>query len=74
MKLANQQQAANTRVKLAALEVHYEKAFLREMHNEELKQLTLFSLRQMINQLKEELIRFECDVKAGRIENEATVL
>ena len=43
------------------------------METEALQQLTLYSLRQTINQLKEELIRFDCDVKAGRIETEVSV-
>jgi hypothetical protein len=63
MRLTSHQQAANTRVKLAALEAHYELAYQREMESNELKQLTLFSLRRSINDLKEELIRFECDLK-----------
>jgi hypothetical protein len=73
MRLTNHQQAANTRVKLAALEAHYQKARERDMESEALKQLTLYSLRRSINDLKEELIRFECDLKAGRIEAEAAV-
>jgi len=72
MRLANRQQADNTRAKLAILEAHYQKSCQRQMDTTELHQLTLYSLRQSINQLKEELIRFECDVKAGRIEAEAT--
>ena len=73
MKLANHQEAANTRLRLATLEAHYKKACQREMVTNELQQLTLYSLRQSINQLKEELIRFECDVRAGRIDAEAAV-
>ena len=73
MRLANYQEAANTRVKLSLLEALYQKACTREMDTNELHQLSLYSLRQMINQLKEELIRFECDVNAGRIKDEAPV-
>ena len=70
MKLANRTQYENTRIKLASLEEHYQAALQRDMDNPDLKQLTLYSLRQMINQLKEEMIRFECDVKSGRIKEE----
>jgi hypothetical protein len=73
MRITNQQEAANTKLKLATLESHYDKACQREMDTTELQQLTLYSLRQSINQLKEELIRFECDVKAGRMEADAAV-
>ncbi len=73
MRLANDQEALNTRAKLAALELHYEEACQRQMETEELRQLTLYSLRRSINQLKEELIRFECDLQAGRIRTEASV-
>ena len=70
MRLTSRFQFDNTRAKLARLEEHYEAALQRDMENAELKQLTLYSLRQMINQMKEEMIRFECDVKAGRIKEE----
>ncbi|HEY1686368.1 MAG TPA: hypothetical protein VGG19_16500 [Tepidisphaeraceae bacterium] len=70
MRLICRSQFENTRIKLASLEEHYQCALQREMDNPELKQLTLYSLQLMINQLKEELIRFECDVKAGRIKEE----
>jgi hypothetical protein len=43
------------------------------MDTEALQQLALYSLRQTINQLKEELIRFECDLKSGRIDGEVSV-
>jgi len=73
MRLTTHQEAANTRAKLALLEAHYEKARQRKMETEELRQLTLYSLRRSINDLKEELIRFECDLQNGRIEAEAAV-
>lgn len=66
-RLSSAQQAENTRVKLAMLEEQYDAAQKRTMKSDELKQLTLYSLRDMINQLKEELILYECDVKSGRI-------
>ena len=67
MRLTSHVEAQNTRRKLAVLEAQYETAKGRDMGNAAAKELSLFSLRRMINQLKEELIRFECDVKAGRV-------
>ena len=67
MRLTSRAQAENTRAKLALLEEHYAAARQRDMESEELKQLTLYSLRRTINDLKEEVIRYECDVRAGRI-------
>ena len=71
MKLANHREAANTRAKLALIEAQYEAAKARAMPSEELRQLSLYALRRMINQLKEDLGRFECDVKAKRIPADA---
>jgi hypothetical protein len=70
MKLKSAAEAANTRAKLAMLEAHYESAKTRDMGNPEANEAVLFSLRRMINQMKEEIIRYECDVKAGRIHKE----
>lgn len=72
MRLTSHSQAANTRAKLERLEAYYQEALAREMGTPELKQLSLYSLRLTINQLKEELIRFECDVKSNRIKDAAT--
>lgn len=66
-RLKSHLEARNTRVKLDSLEKRYEEARRREMSTPELKQITLFSLRRMINQMKEELALFECDLKSGRI-------
>jgi hypothetical protein len=41
MRLANYQEAANTRAKLATLEAHYQKACGRKMNTEALQQLPL---------------------------------
>lgn len=70
MRLKSATEAANTRAKLAMLESHYEAAKTRDMGNPTAKESVLFSLRRMINQLKEEIIRYECDVKSGRIKEE----
>ncbi len=66
MKIATPEEAANTRTKLELLEKEYEAAKLRPMATEELHQLTLYSLRHMINQLKEELTRFEWETRSSR--------
>lgn len=67
MRLKSAAEAANTRLKLATLEAHYESAKERDMGNPDAKELVLASLRRMINQLKEELIRYEIDVQKGKI-------
>jgi hypothetical protein len=69
-RLANRSQYENTRAKLSELEAMYSRALDREMATPELKQLSLYSLRRMINQLKEELILYECDVRSGRLPDE----
>jgi len=71
MKLNSAIEAANTRAKLALLESHYQSAKRRDVGNPTAKEAVLSSLRRMINQLKEELIRYECDVRAGRLPNES---
>jgi competence protein ComGF len=70
MRLKSAIEAANTQAKLAMLEAHYEAAKARDMGNPTAHESVLFSLRRMINQLKEEIIRYECDVKSGRIKEE----
>jgi hypothetical protein len=67
MRLRNALEAKTTRWKLGLLEEQYKAARERDIGNPTAKELTLFSLRRMINQMKEELICYECDVKAGRI-------
>ena len=48
-----------TREKLSWLEQEYEAAKLRPSANPAVREWTLRSLKQTINQLKEEIIRFE---------------
>jgi hypothetical protein len=48
-----------TREKLSWLEKEYEAAKLRPAENQAVLEWTLRSLRQTINQLKEEIVRFE---------------
>jgi hypothetical protein len=53
-----------TREKLHFLEEHCEEIRRKPMENEHLRELTLRSLRQFINQLKEEIAVFECHATA----------
>jgi uncharacterized protein (DUF433 family) len=66
MRLLSDLEAENTRQKLASLEEEYEAAKGRDMGSPAAKELALFSLRRMINQMKEELIRYECDIHKER--------
>ena len=49
----------NTRRKLQELETEYEAAMIRSTSNKQVRQATLSSLKQLINQLKEEIARYE---------------
>ncbi len=60
MILRSQREVDNTRQKLRLLEEHYQEALRRPCENEHVRELTLHSLKRMINQMKEEIIRFEC--------------
>jgi len=70
MKLKSPAQAANTRSKLARLEAQYVAAQQRHPTDSTADQAILYSLRRMINQLKEELILYECDLRTGRLPSE----
>lgn len=50
---------ANTRVKLGELEERYQQLRDDTAEDEHLRELTLFSLRRLINQLREEIARYE---------------
>jgi hypothetical protein len=67
MRLKSAIEAANTRKKLAALESHYDAARQRHPGTATADEAILFSLRRLINQLKEELILYECDVRSGKL-------
>ncbi len=69
-RLTSHAQARNTRRKLEELESLFKKAEARQMSTSELKELSLFSMRRLMNQMKEELMLFEADVKSGRIPQE----
>jgi hypothetical protein len=57
--LKNQTELDNTRAKLAMLESRYEALRIKESKDEELREMSMQSLKRLINQLKEEIIRYE---------------
>lgn len=59
MSVQNAQELENTRRKLCELEEAYSAAAGRPFGNSEVRQATLGSLRHLINQLKEEIVRYE---------------
>jgi flagellar biosynthesis chaperone FliJ len=59
MNLQSAHEVENTRRKLRELETEYEAAMKRPIANEEVRQATLSSLKRLINQLKEEIARYE---------------
>ncbi len=62
-ELKNQIELENTREKLRALEQQYAAAQVRPSVNQHIRQLTLRSLKKLINQLTEEIVRFESRAK-----------
>jgi len=60
MKLRNARELEATREKLRLLEEQYESARTRSATDEHVRELTLRSLKKLINQLKEEIAWFEC--------------
>jgi hypothetical protein len=59
MSIKDQHELATTREKLAWLEKQYEAARRKPAENVRAHEWTLRSLKQMINQMKEEIARFE---------------
>ena len=66
MSLKNAQVLANTRAKLARLEARYEALRAETGGDEELRELTMESLKRTINQFTEEIARDEAHQAAGR--------
>ena len=60
MELKDEQELENTRAKLQSLKEMYEDARADRSGNKEARAAELESLMGLINQLKEEIIRFEC--------------
>ena len=59
MTLQNERELANTRDKLRLLEESYEELRNETGGDEELREMTMESLKRLINQLKEEIARYE---------------
>jgi len=59
MSIQTKQQLANSRVKLQSLEGRLRELDGEPMVNVRTRELTKKSLKQIINQLKEEIVRFE---------------
>lgn len=59
MSIKDRDELKVTREKLNWLEKEYEAAKLRSLENPTVREWTLRSLKQTINQLKEEIVRFE---------------
>jgi hypothetical protein len=60
MTIINNLQLENTRIKLKMLEEQYAKLKSEPAENAYTRQLTLQSLQRWVNELKEEILRYEC--------------
>jgi hypothetical protein len=70
MKLHDSQEAENTREKITRLEREYEQAKVREMPNPDARETVLFGIRRMINQMKEDVLRFERDSRIQKMKDQ----
>ena len=66
MSLRNEHELANTRWKLARMEARYEALRSESGGDEELRELTMESLKRTINQFKEEIARYEAHQSVQR--------
>jgi hypothetical protein len=66
MSLQSAREFENTRCKLRELQEAYEAALHRPIENVHAREATLTSLRRLINQLKEEIARYEAHQPAQR--------
>jgi hypothetical protein len=65
MTIQTKQQLLNTKEKLRQLEEHYQRRKDEPTDNDYARQVSLRSLRRLMNQLKEEIIRFEAHHKVS---------
>jgi hypothetical protein len=65
MNLQSSQEVEVTRRKLRILEERYDSIRSKAMGNEYARELTLRSLRQTINQFKEDIVRFQSHIAAS---------
>ena len=66
MELKNEREVANTRVKLARLEARYEALRNNASEDRRVRNLSMISLKRLINQFKEEIARYEAHQPARR--------
>ena len=66
MILQSEREVANTRVKLARLEARYEARRNQTNGDERVRELTMISLKRLINQFKEEIARYEAHQPSSR--------
>ena len=66
MTLRNDAELANTREKLRDLEERYEQLRHDPAEDSRVRERTLFSLKRVINQLKEEVARYQTRQPAGQ--------
>jgi len=59
MSIENETELLNTRVKLRELQERYEVLRLDQSEDPRVRQLTMLSLKRLINQLTEEVTRYE---------------
>jgi len=59
MTLANSTELINTQAKLSELKVRYEELRLDLSEDARVRKLTMLSIKRLINQLTEEIARFE---------------
>jgi hypothetical protein len=64
MVLQNDRELANTREKLRLLEASHEEVRLDDTADQDLREAEMESLKQLINQLKEEISRYEAHQSA----------
>ncbi|MGA2439547.1 MAG: hypothetical protein ABSH08_01190 [Tepidisphaeraceae bacterium] len=63
MTLANSTELLNTQAKLRELEMRYEELRLDLSEDPRVRRLTMLSLKRLINQLTEEVARFEARLR-----------
>ena len=63
MMLDNENELVNTRAKLRELQARYESLRLDTSEDLRVRRLTMISLKRLINQLTEEITRFEARVQ-----------
>jgi hypothetical protein len=66
MNLGSDQELANTKRKLGFLERMYEEPRADPEEDEHLRELSMESLKRLINQLKEEIARYEAHQPARK--------